>query len=181
MNNSTKSKGKIDKLNEVFDLTSEVLDSINIDDTTDTTNSTDRSSIKTERSLVVNENRTPKTLTEINSELNDYDIISIKTLREDYNYIKESIISNVEFGKTLLNKAMENISGDFEVSPEMIESISSLIKANNSSLKDLSKIYKEIKDIENSKRKSVPPDSSDKKSNTNFIFTGNLQSLLEEF
>lgn len=179
-------KDKINQLNDIFNLADEVLADIDLDKNSETPEhidplkSEDRDKIENERSLSVSEERTPEPIEVIDSELDEYDIISIRTLRKDYNYIKESVIENVELGKKLLRKAMEDIEGDYDINPDIIEAISSLIKANNTSLKDLSKIFKEIKEIENLKRKSLNPNFNNGSETKNFIFTGNLQSLLEK-
>lgn len=156
---------KLEELENIFNLAEGVLEDLE-DDFDDTV----------EYEVIPMENT--EILLEEDSNLEDGEIISLKTLREDYFFIKESIKNNVNLGKKLLDKAMESVDGDFEISPEMIESISSLLKANNLSLKDLSKIYKEIKQVEQLRNGGRSP--ALKFQQNNVIFKGDITSLLEE-
>jgi len=108
----------------------------------------------------------------------DNEIISLKTMKEDYLFIKESIKDNVIVGQNILSK----INTEEAISdPEMIESISSLIKNINSSLKDLSRIYKDIKEIEKGRTKTIEVAKEVPGQVNNIIVTGTLDEILAKF
>lgn len=164
----------IDKLNDVFNVAERELNTTDIFDVVPINNSSETPQNASEDNQNAISNMSDK----------DDEIISIKTLKEDYFFIKESIKTNVKIGKEILDKIdIENSAND----SEMIESISSLIKNINASLKDLSRIYKDIKEIEKLKNNSNQNinENANNANNTNIqnniLIHGTLDDILSKF
>jgi len=144
-----------EKLNRIFDMTEEVL-------------------LDQDKQLTTIETR----VLDEDKHAEEDEILSFQTLKTDYFFIKETVIENILLGKTLLKTVVEKMEDDVTIDEKAVLTCVELIKANNISLKQLSNIFKEIKEIEKMNR-GEPLIKGESGGQTTNYFVGNLNDVLK--
>jgi hypothetical protein len=108
------------------------------------------------------------------------ELISINMLKSDLRLIRETLMSNVAKGKAIVDSISVEIVSGGSVDSKLIESLASLIKATNGSMKELSAIFKELHDIEREKKKATKAPEGAMITNTqNNIFVGSASEIMD--
>lgn len=155
-------KEKLDKLSKVFDMAEETITELVIEDEEDfdTTQSSNLPCLYHE----------PEEIEEL---------ITIKTLKSDLKLIRETLIGTVKQGRLIIDTITRDIVQSGLIDSKLVDACANLIKSTNSSLKELSSIFKELNDIEERKNKKVQPTQPQEQTNVqNNIFVGNANELM---
>lgn len=108
------------------------------------------------------------------------ELISIQMLKQDLFLIRSVLISNVQKGRLIIDAISRDIAADGGFSDsKMVEALSSLIKNTNSSLKELSAVFKDLHEIENGKKSKSPVVPNGSVNTQNNIFVGNAKDILD--
>lgn len=130
----------------------------------------------------------PKHLVVVNStsDVNIYhdetsdELLSLDTLKSDLKNAREILLSNTQKGKLIIDQITQTIIEDNYGDPKLVDAVANLIKHTNSSLKDLSSMYKDLQDLEDRKKSRKPTENPQSIQNTqNNIFVGNAKDILE--
>jgi hypothetical protein len=146
---------KLDKLSQIFDMAEETIHEIVIEE--------DKISLPT-----------------IYVEAEDRDeLITIKQLKCDLKLIRETLIGTVHQGRLIIDTITKDIVQNGMVDAKLVDACANLIKSTNSSLKELSSIFKELNEIEERKKKNGQPTQPQEQTNVqNNIFVGNANELM---
>ena len=148
--NSDVLASRLNKINEIFGISEEL--SIKMDVSVSELYSDIEKSVSSEKS-------------DESSDKDDLEIITIKTLKEDFNTIRDVLLGNIDNGKDIINKLSQClVTDESSTTGAMISSYAELIGVVNNSLKLLTDTYKNIVDIhikittanEENKKKSLP-------------------------
>lgn len=152
--NSEKLK-KFQKLNDIFDMAET------------TVNDLDDEQYSTDVAIFVDDN--------------EDELITTKTLRNDLKIIRETLLSTIQKGKSIIDTITIDIVQNGMVDSKLVDAVANLIKSTNSSMKDLSSIFKDLQDLEDRKKnRTIKTDAVQQISNTqNNIYVGNASQLLE--
>lgn len=113
---------------------------------------------------------------------NTSDLVPMEMLRSDFTIIRETLISNVLKGKLIINTITDDVISGNIIDARSIEAVANLIRATNGSLKELSNIFKEFQDIDDTKKKNKTDNSNSSNTqinNTQNIFVGTSADLLD--
>lgn len=127
---------KLDKLNNFFDITTSTVEEI----------SKQVNSIDDDIEIIEEESE---------------DIVTINMLRQDFNFIRQTLMDTVKSGKQVISKLSLEIEIEEGGNGSLISSYAELIGVVNNSLKLLSTTYKDIVDM-NIKLKSKPKNGDTK-------------------
>lgn len=146
---------KLDKLSQIFDMAEETIHEIVIEE--------DKISLPT-----------------IYVEAEDREeLITIKQLKCDLKLIRETLIGTVHQGRLIIDTITKDIVQNGMVDAKLVDACANLIKSTNSSLKELSSIFKELNEIEERKKKNGQPTQPQEQTNVqNNIFVGNANELM---
>lgn len=146
---------KLDKLSQIFDMAEETIHEIVIEE--------DKISLPT-----------------IYVEAEDREeLITIKQLKCDLKLIRETLISTVNQGRLIIDTITKDIVQNGLIDSKLVDACANLIKSTNSSLKELSSIFKELNEIEERKKKNGQPTQPQEQTNVqNNIFVGNANELM---
>lgn len=156
-------KEKLDKLSKVFDMAEETITELVIEDEEDDCDVSQSSNLP----CLYHE---PEEIEEL---------ITIKTLKSDLKLIRETLIGTVKQGRLIIDTITRDIVQSGLIDSKLVDACANLIKSTNSSLKELSSIFKELNDIEERKNKKVQPTQPQEQTNVqNNIFVGNANELM---
>lgn len=145
---------KLDKLSQIFDMAEETIHEIVIEE--------DKISLPT-----------------IYVEAEDRDeLITIKQLKCDLKLIRETLIGTVHQGRLIIDTITKDIVQNGVVDAKLVDACANLIKSTNSSLKELSGIFKELNEIDERKNKKIPAGPETQTNVQNNIFVGNANDLM---
>lgn len=150
----TSTMDKFEKLNETFDIAEEALEEISV--------------------VLDDNNNLPEILHDEESD----ELLSSNLLRNDLKSIRFTILSNVQQGKKIIDRMTQEVLETGIVDAKLIDAVANMIKSTNASLKDMSSIFKELQEIEQSNKKKNPEVNGDI-NNTQNIFVGNASDLLD--
>ena len=106
-------------------------------------------------------------------------VITIKQLKCDLKLIRETLIGTVHQGRLIIDTITKDIVQNGMVDAKLVDACANLIKSTNSSLKELSSIFKELNEIEERKKKNGQPTQPQEQTNVqNNIFVGNANELM---
>lgn len=123
---------KLDKLSQIFDMAEETIHEIIIEDEDD--------KISLPTIYVESEDRD--------------ELITIKQLKSDLKLIRETLIGTVHQGRLIIDTITKDIVQNGLVDAKLVDACANLIKSTNSSLKELSGIFKELNEIDERKNKN---------------------------
>lgn len=107
------------------------------------------------------------------------EVINLKNLLDDYNEARTITLNSISRTKEILDCLSLEISSMDEIDSEKVTAYSSLLNANNQTLKNLINMYKEISsvlvDIKN-----ISKDSENKNNNIKVISSGEIIKRLNE-
>lgn len=145
---------KLDKLSQIFDMAEETIHEIVIEE--------DKISLPT-----------------IYVEAEDREeLITIKQLKCDLKLIRETLISTVHQGRLIIDTITKEIVQNGMVDAKLVDACANLIKSTNSSLKELSGIFKELNEIDERKNKKLSTVPETQTNVQNNIFVGNANDLM---
>ena len=147
---------KLDKLSQIFDMAEETIHEIIIEDEDD--------KISLPTIYVESEDRE--------------ELITIKQLKSDLKLIRETLIGTVHQGRLIIDTITKDIVQNGLVDAKLVDACANLIKSTNSSLKELSGIFKELNEIDERKNKKLPTVPETQTNVQNNIFVGNANDLM---
>lgn len=147
---------KLDKLSQIFDMAEETIHEIVIEDEDD--------KISLPTIYVEAEDRE--------------ELITIKQLKSDLKLIRETLIGTVHQGRMIIDTITKDIVQNGLVDAKLVDACANLIKSTNSSLKELSGIFKELNEIDERKNKKLPTVPETQTNVQNNIFVGNANDLM---
>ena len=147
---------KLDKLSQIFDMAEETIHEIVIEDEDD--------KISLPTIYVESEDRE--------------ELITIKQLKSDLKLIRETLIGTVHQGRLIIDTITKDIVQNGLVDAKLVDACANLIKSTNSSLKELSGIFKELNEIDERKNKKLPTVPETQTNVQNNIFVGNANDLM---
>lgn len=147
---------KLDKLSQIFDMAEETIHEIIIEDEDD--------KISLPTIYVESEDRD--------------ELITIKQLKSDLKLIRETLIGTVHQGRLIIDTITKDIVQNGLVDAKLVDACANLIKSTNSSLKELSGIFKELNEIDERKNKKLPTVPETQTNVQNNIFVGNANDLM---
>lgn len=107
------------------------------------------------------------------------EVINLKNLLDDYNEARTITLNSISRTKEILDCLSLEISSMDEIDSEKVTAYSSLLNANNQTLKNLINMYKEISsvlvDIKN-----ISKDGENKNNNVKVISSGEIIKRLKE-
>lgn len=107
------------------------------------------------------------------------EVINLKNLLDDYNEARTITLNSISRTKEILDCLSLEISSMDEIDSEKVTAYSSLLNANNQTLKNLINMYKEISsvlvDIKN-----ISKDSENKNNNVKVVSSGEIIKRLNE-
>lgn len=107
------------------------------------------------------------------------EVINLKNLLDDYNEARTITLNSISRTKEILDCLSLEISSMDEIDSEKVTAYSSLLNANNQTLKNLINMYKEISsvlvDIKN-----ISKDGENKNNNVKIISSGEIIKRLNE-
>jgi hypothetical protein len=106
------------------------------------------------------------------------ELITIKQLKCDLKLIRETLIGTVHQGRLIIDTITKDIVQNGMVDAKLVDACANLIKSTNSSLKELSGIFKELNEIDERKNKKLPTVPETQTNVQNNIFVGNANDLM---
>ncbi len=107
------------------------------------------------------------------------ELITIHALKSDLKIIRETLMGTVNQGRLIINTVTNDIVNNGLIDAKLVDAVANMIKSTNSSLKELTSIFKELNEIEERKNKRLPVENPTSQTNVqNNIFVGNANDLM---
>jgi len=147
---------KFNKLNEIFEIAEETV-----------------------HEIIIEENKLDNLPTIYVEENEEEDLVSYGTLKADLKIIRETLMGSVMKGKLIIDQITIDIVENGMVDAKLVDAVANLIKSTNSSLKELSSIFKDMQELDDKKKKKAPEQTGPVSNTQNNIFVGNASQLME--